>query len=102
MPKKTASAPSAHPRKPGALPAEPFFLEYATKGSLGWFIVKAANISEAVDKATGAMQGLKCTSAALRQAPDRRAGFGQGTVLALYTPAKGWKSAGAGLGSFVH
>jgi len=87
-----ALAPFAHLRKSEVLPTEPFFLDYATKGSLGWFIVKAASVPDAIDKATGALQGLPCTRAALRRTRDRNAGSGEGTVLALYTPVKGWTS----------
>lgn len=103
MPKEPAVVPSAHlPEAVDALPFAPFFLEYATRGSVGWFTVEGTSIPDAIVKASGAIQGLECIRAALRQAPDRRVGFGEGRVLALYTPANGWKSATAGLEWLFH
>jgi len=97
-----AVGPSTHLPADAAQPFAPFVLEYATNGSVGWFTVEGTGISDAIVRASGAVQGLECVRAALRQVSDREAGFGGGTILAHYTPGSGWKSTTAGLEWLFH
>lgn len=70
----------------------PYFLEYSTDQGVGRFAVEGTNLSDAVAKARTAIQGLDCTSAALRHTPHPHPAFGEGLALAVYTRAEGWKT----------
>lgn len=74
------------------LPSMPYFLEYATDQGVGRFAVEVTNLSDAVAKARAVLQGLDCTSAALRHTPQTHPAFGEGLALAVYTRADGWKT----------
>ena len=67
-----------------------FFLEYATDHGAGRCVVEGTNLSDAMEKARRALQGLDCISAVLRHTPDPHSPFGEGSILAAYTMAEGW------------
>jgi len=69
----------------------PFFLEYATLNGAGRFAVEGTSISDAIARASGALHGLDCTGAAFRHTTDSDPAFGEGSLLAAYTPETGWK-----------
>lgn len=66
------------------------FFEYVTSRSAGWSRMDSVTIPDAVAEATRALRGLACISATLRHAPAANHAFGDGTVLAEYTPLEGW------------
>ncbi len=72
----------------------PFFLEYSTDKGGGCFTVEGPYSSDAMTRAIEALCGMDCTSATLRQNFDPQPIFGQGPIIATYTPAAGWKVQG--------
>ncbi|MBX7443350.1 MULTISPECIES: hypothetical protein [unclassified Arthrobacter] len=69
----------------------PFFLEYVTGQGAGRFTVESTTLSDAVARSGSALEGLDCVRAALRYTVGAGARFGEGPVLAVYSPAEGWK-----------
>lgn len=67
-----------------------FFLEYVTDRGAGRFTVGASTVTDAVAKAKDAIDGIDCTSAALRHTPHQSSTFGDGSLLAAYTRSGGW------------
>lgn len=82
--------PYPHQSGSGSVPVMSLFLEYATSRSVGWSRMEGVTITDAVAEATGALRGLACISATLRHAPAEHHTFGQGTLIAAYTPLEGW------------
>lgn len=73
----------------------PFFLEYETDHSAGWFTVAGASSSDAAANAVRALHGLEYTRAVLRQTTCLHPPFGVGPVLAAFTRSAGWDMQGA-------
>lgn len=63
---------------PAKLPSMAFFLEYVTDNGAGCFAVEATGISDALAMAKGAICGLGCTRATLRQTTESHPSFGGG------------------------
>lgn len=68
----------------------PFFLEYVTGRGAGRFTVEGMSLSEAVAKSGTPLEGLSCLRASLRYTLGTVARFGEGALLAIYSPAEGW------------
>jgi hypothetical protein len=71
----------------------PIVLEYTTGRSVGRFRVAANSLEGALTKAGSALRGLHCTGAALLFCHDD-ALLSNGSVIATYTLAKGWRIIG--------
>ena len=68
----------------------PYFLEYVTDQTTGRFLIERTSFADALTTAADALRGLRCTSAVVRHAPVASTAFGEGSVLAAYTPVDGW------------
>lgn len=73
-----------------------YFLEYTSGQAAGRFHIQCVSLGEALTRARDALRGLRCTSAVLRHSPGSSPAFGEGFVLAAYTPAEGWQIHDAG------
>lgn len=69
----------------------PFYVEYVTDHGIGRYRVEAMNFGEAVEGASRTLQDLECTRAVLRRTPHCKQAFGEGSVVARYTPTAGWR-----------
>ena len=78
------------------LPCMPYFVECVTDQTAGRSLIQCASFSDALTRAKDALRGLQCTSAVLRHAHGSSPAFGEGPVLAAYTPAEGWRIHEAG------
>lgn len=74
-----------------------YFLEYTTDQAAGRSRIQCVSVAEALTRANDALRGLRCTSAVLRHAPESSPAFGEGFVLAAYTPVEGWRTCEAAL-----
>lgn len=68
----------------------PYLVEYVTDRSIGRSVICSASFDDALEKAKEALKGLQCNSAALLHTLEANPVFGEGDVLARYTPAEGW------------
>ncbi|MET4147190.1 hypothetical protein ABIB45_004130 [Arthrobacter sp. UYCo732] len=73
------------------LPRMPYFVEYVTDQAVGHSVIYCVKFADALSEAKDALLGLHCTSAVLRHIPGSNPAFGEGPVLAIYTPAEGWR-----------
>ncbi|HET7138665.1 MAG TPA: hypothetical protein VFI36_00770 [Arthrobacter sp.] len=69
----------------------PYVLEYVADQAAGRSLIWCAHFDDALNRAKDALRGLQCTSAVLQHAPASTAAFGEGSVLATYTPDDGWR-----------
>lgn len=72
----------------------PYFLEYVTAASVGRVTMEGLDVSTLLSRATEAVRGLECLTAALLYSPDPTPSYGNGSVLATYTRAHGWTAPG--------
>jgi len=73
----------------------PYVIEYRTASSAGQFRVESADVCHALAKAAEALRGLHCISAMLLCSRDPIPIANTGSILATYTPARGWCRLGA-------
>lgn len=69
----------------------PYFVEYVTVQTVGRSVLPCVNVGDALARAEDALRGLTCSSAVLRHTPGSNTAFGAGNVVAVYTPAEGWR-----------
>jgi len=72
----------------------PYVIEYRTASSAGQFQVEGVDVCHAVAKAAEALRGLHCISAMLVCSRDPIPIADTGSILATYTPARGWRRHG--------
>ena len=68
-----------------------YFLKYVASISAGCFTVDGLNLGDALVKAKKSLRGLTCTNAVLLFNPHPTYVFGEGAVVAIYAPARGWR-----------
>lgn len=68
-----------------------YFLEYVSDQTSGRSRIDCGSFGDALTRAKDALRGLRCTSAVLRHAHASSVAFGEGSVLAVYTPIDGWR-----------
>lgn len=70
----------------------PYFIDYVTGQGAGWYQVVGMNLRDVVSTATRTIRGLDCISASLRHTTNANPAFGEGCVVASYTPIGGWRT----------
>ncbi|WP_320538081.1 hypothetical protein [Pseudarthrobacter sp. IC2-21] len=68
----------------------PYFVEYVAVQAIGRSRIQGVSPSDALTIVQGALRGVPCTSVILRYAAGSNPGFGEGSILATYTPTQGW------------
>ncbi|WP_320538088.1 hypothetical protein [Pseudarthrobacter sp. IC2-21] len=69
----------------------PYFIEYVAVRAVGRSRIHGVSPSDALTTVKLALRGLPCTSVILRETLSSNPAFGEGSVLATYSPAEGWK-----------
>lgn len=69
----------------------PYVIDYRTASSAGQFRVEGVDVCHALAKAAEALKGLHCISAMLLCSRDPIPTADTGSILATYTPARGWR-----------
>ncbi|WP_460455300.1 hypothetical protein [Arthrobacter bambusae] len=59
-------------------------------------LIQCVSFGDALARSKDVLRGLQCTSAVLRHADGSSPAFGEGSVLASYAPAGGWRIHEAG------
>lgn len=68
-----------------------YVVEYVTVQAVGRSVLSCMSVGDALIRAEDALQGLTCSSAVLRHTLESSTAFGEGSVVAVYSAAEGWR-----------